>query len=215
MNRHLLLTGLVLLTMVSNAQKNKNEFDAAAKVVLLNNDTLYGTTIIDTSYKYNDFRGADLDRLFFFKETGKTEPKKFHPKELKGFQIKTADSLWSIFISSATLEKFKTDEGADFMGKSFLLKISEGEMSVYYNYHEDRHKFKDGSTFGKPNNVTKVLYKQGASKIYHSEIYEARESKLIKFVSDCPKLAGELKAVKCKGWDFEKIANYYNANCQQ
>ena len=214
MKKYFLAISFLLISQLTNAQ-NKNEFEAAAKIILLNNDTLHGTTVIDTAYKFNDFKGADLNRFFFFKESGKNEQKKFRPKDLKGFQIKTADSLWSVFISSASLENFKTGEGSEFFGNTFLLKVVEGKMSVYYNYHEDRNKLKDGSTFWKPDFVTKVLYKQGASKIYHSNIYEAWESKLVKFVNDCPKLTTELKAVKCKGWNFEKIANYYNANCQQ
>jgi hypothetical protein len=87
-------------------------------------------------------------------------------------------------------------------------------MSVYYCYHIDH--IIDGrpgaiSSFDIPKkNFTKILYKKGASKIYHSDIYEAWRSKLLTYVKECPELVAKLKEVKCKGWSFLQIATYYN-----
>lgn len=213
MKQYTLLIVAVLISLIMNAQTQNSSFETTAKIILLNNDTLLGSITIDTSYKINNFKGCDWGQSIFFKQSGKSRFEKFRPKELNGFLVKTTDSMWAIFVSSQTLANF---QGEEFYGKKFLLKILEGKMSVYYYYHpEGGVLFRDGSYWNETKNVTKVLYNTTAAKIYHSDIYEAWESKLLTFVNDCSELTKKLKAVKCRGWSFLQIANFYNANCKE
>lgn len=208
MHRYIVFTAFVFFCLTAAAQKRSRAFEASAKIILLNNDTLYGTTMIDTIYTKEDFKGSNIGQEFSFKQAGQDRFKRYHPKELNGFQIKTADSAWAEFISSQTLPDFV---GENFYSKVFLLKMLEGNMSVYYYFYIDETR---KNSFFDEDRLTKILYKKGAPKIFHTEIYDFWQSRLVTFVKDCPELAGKLKAVKCKGWSYLQIAAYYNDHCK-
>ncbi len=206
---------LVLICQTAYAGKTipNKEFETEAKVIMLNNDTLYGTTIIDTKYKWNDFKGSDISNNFFFKENGKQNSIKIRPKKVKGFLIRTADSTWAIFLSS-TQFNFDSDENGYLSGKYFLLKVVDGRMDVYHIYRiNPGANLGNGASSPEWSELVKVLYIKSVPKVYHTEIYEAWQSKLLKFADDCPGLVAELKAVKC-GWSFLQIAEYYNSKCK-
>lgn len=190
------------------AQKRKLQFETSAKIILPNNDTLYGSTIIDTSYTKENFRGSNIGQEFMFRQAGQGSGKLYYPKQLNGFQVKLADSTWAAFISSQTLPDFV---GENFYVKVFLLKMLEGKMSVYYYFYIDPTR---KESFFDEKRLTKILYKKGSPKIFHTEIHDSWPSRLVAFVRDCPELADKLKAVKCRDWSYLQIAAYYNEHCQ-
>jgi hypothetical protein len=211
MNRYFLFAVLLFSFLTAAAQKKQEqsrEFEAPAKIILTNNDTIYGTIMIDTIYRKDNFKGSDIGQVILFRQIGQDRFKRFHPKDLNGFEIKTADSLWAEFIASKTLPNFV---GENFYVNVFLLKMLEGKMSVYYYFYIDETR---KESFFDKERLTKILYKKGGKKIFHSEIYESWPSKLVTFVKDCPGLADKLKAVKCKGWSYLQIATNYNDDCK-
>lgn len=208
MLRYILFAVCFFCCFAAAAQKRKLQFETSAKIILPNNDTLYGSTIIDTSYTRENFRGSNIGQEFLFRQPGQNRGQWYHPKQLNGFQVKMADSTWAEFISSQTLPDFA---GENFYVKVFLLKMLEGKMSVYYYFYIDATR---KESFFDEKRLTKMLYKRGAPKIFHSDIYDSWQTRLVAFVKDCPELADKLKAVKCRNWSYLQIASYYNEHCQ-
>jgi hypothetical protein len=90
MKPYIFLFALIACSISISAQKKQPDaFETSAKIILLNNDTLYGTAVIDTGYKKDNFKDSDIGQVFFFKENGKSKSEKFRPKDLNGFHLKT------------------------------------------------------------------------------------------------------------------------------
>ena len=214
LNYILYLSILILTCDNASAGKIKadDEFLAQVKLIQLTGDTLYGTSMISKKYRWNNFEGSGISYNFFFKENGKVKAMKVKPRNVKGFLIRTADSLWASFVSSTQLN-FDADEKGFLSGKYFLLKVIAGKMELYHIYNSPEVSMGSGNFSPNPYALVKVLYITASAKLYHSEIYDAPQSKLYKFVEGCEGLLAAIKNAK-GNWSFAEIADFYNGNCK-